>query len=685
MARRWRRFAAGLFSWGVLVVAVHGGTPPGQPAATVSGATISGSVVDSTLAPVAQAVVTLEKDGRVVATTTADASGKFTLTGIDPGDYLVRAQHAGFPATTRALHVPAGSSALTLPIVMGAIDEAKAQASPVFRSLAAPSSPSPTASTAAVAGGRGGGTAGAAAAVGSAGPGGNGPRDAITMGESPLRAFERWPPDPRWPPPPGETYAPIDANAFQSAREHPLSTFGADVDTASYSNIRRFLSAGQLPPRDAVRIEELVNYFQFDYPAPRDGRPIGLATEIGDCPWAPSHKLVLIGARAAASASREVTGRNIVLLIDVSGSMQPPERLPLIKTAFGLFVDTLRPDDTVSIVTYAGMSGVALPPTPARDRDGIQSAIASLSAGGSTNGGEGLITAYRIARQAFVPGGVNRVILATDGDFNVGITSQSELFRLIEGEKDSGVFLSVFGVGTGNLKDRTMEMLADHGNGHYAYLDSLQEARRVLVRESDATLETVAKDVKFQVEFNPSVVAAWKLLGYEKREMTARAFNDDRKDGGEMGAGHTVTVLYEVVPVGVGDWGRPDADRPDVDPLKYQPPVVTPQALGDRPIRVDPQHVGEWLTVKARYKLPDGETSQLVSQVARAGGRVQALPFAAAAAEFGLLLRDAPHDAARWQALARRVAALDPPRPLSGARDDLKDLIALASGLGRLR
>jgi uncharacterized protein YegL len=273
----------------------------------------------------------------------------------------------------------------------------------------------------------------------------------------------------------GETYPQFEPNRFFTTLDRPLSTFGADVDTASFTNIRRFLSSGQLPPSQAVRIEELVNYFHFGYAAPQGGRPIALTTEVGDCPWAPAHKLVLIGTRASAPPVREITGRNIVLLIDVSGSMQPAERLPLIKTALALFVDTLKPTDTISIVTYAGTSGLALAPTPIRYRDTIQRAIDGLHADGSTNGGEGLILAYRVARQAYIKGGVNRVILATDGDFNVGITSQRDLLSLIEQERASGVFLSVFGVGSGNLKDATMEMLADRGNGHYAYLDSLQE------------------------------------------------------------------------------------------------------------------------------------------------------------------------------------------------------------------
>jgi Ca-activated chloride channel family protein len=451
--------------------------------------------------------------------------------------------------------------------------------------------------------------------------------------------------------------------------------------------VRRFLSSGQLPPRDAVRVEELVNYFRFPYDEPRDNHPLRLTTEVGDCPWAPSHKLVLIGARAKASEAREIAGRNIVLLLDVSGSMAPSDRLPLIKTALGMFVDTLKPDDHLAIVTYAGSSGVALPSTPARQRDVIQRAISGLSAGGSTNGGAGLIIAYRVARQAFVPGGVNRVILATDGDFNVGVVRDDDLLHLIEREKNSGVFLSVFGVGTGNLQDSKMEMLADKGNGNYAYLDSLQEARRVLLREADATLENVAKDVKFQVEFNPATVASWKLVGYENRLLAAQDFNDDQKDGGEMGAGHTVTVLYEVIPVGVENPDDSGTEgRPSVDPLKYQPPPqATRPAPPAAPAKVDAGSVNEWLTVKARYKAPEGDRSDLITQAVGVGGRTQHLPLASAVAEFGLLLRDGSTNAARWDALARRVENLQVPAPLNSDKEAFKELVAIARGLVRLR
>jgi hypothetical protein len=329
---------------------------------------------------------------------------------------------------------------------------------------------------------------------------------------------------------------------------------------------------------------------------------------------------------------------------------------------------------------------VALPSTPARRRDVIQQAIAGLGAGGSTNGAGGLITAYRVAREAFIPGGVNRVILATDGDFNVGITSQQDLYRLIERERDSGVFLSVFGVGTGNLRDSTMELLADKGNGHYAYLDTLQEARRVLITEADSTLETIAKDVKFQVEFNPAVVSAYKLVGYENRLMPAEHFNDDRKDGGEMGAGHTVTVLYEVIPAGTSWSDDRNDDRPAVDPLRYQDQAAA------APVRPAPAAAntaarsGEWLTVKVRYKQPEGETSALITHPVRAtGGRLDHLPFASAVADFGLLLRDERHDQRRWDVLVRRVNALTLAPSMTADKQGFVELVNTARGLLALR
>src|SRR6185369_13925414 len=322
----------------------------------------------------------------------------------------------------------------------------------------------------------------------------------------------------------------------------------------------------------AVRTEELINYFRFAYPQPSGNVPFSITTELAECPWNPKHRLALIGLQGRSLKERDPSPRNLVFLLDVSGSMMPSDKLPLVKAAMRMLTDVLTERDRVAIVVYAGASGLVLPSTAGDQKERIQEALEKLEAGGSTNGAQGIQLAYQVARRNFIRGGVNRVVLATDGDFNVGVTNQSDLVSLIERERESGIFLSVLGVGTGNLKDSTMEKLADKGNGNYAYLDSLHEARKVLVREGGATLETVAKDVKFQIEFNPAQVKAWKLIGYENRLLANEAFNDDTKDGGELGAGHTVTVLYEIVPTGaalpeslVGPGGKPP-----VDPLIYQ-------------------------------------------------------------------------------------------------------------------
>ena len=394
------------------------------------------------------------------------------------------------------------------------------------------------------------------------------------------------------------SYAEINENRFRLVKDHPLSTFSIDVDTASYSNVRRFLNEGRLPPADAVRIEELINYFRFDYPNPRNGAPVSVTTELGAAPWNPKHRLALVGLRSTPIRQEKTPPRNLTFLLDVSGSMAPPNRLPLVKTAMRMLVDTLRPEDKVAIVVYAGASGLCLPATSGEDKQQIQAALERLSAGGSTNGASGIQLAYNIASENFVRGGINRVILATDGDFNVGVTSQSELTRLIEEKRERGIFLSVLGVGDNNLKDSTMEMLADKGNGNYSYLDSIQEARRVLIKEAGATLVTVAKDVKLQIEFNPSKVAGYRLIGYENRILRKEDFNNDKKDAGEMGAGHTVTALYELVPAGER------VPSGDVDPLKYQRPAETPVP--------QPTPSNELMNVKVRYKAPDGETSKLL-------------------------------------------------------------------------
>ncbi len=432
-------------------------------------------------------------------------------------------------------------------------------------------------------------------------------------------------------------YGNIEENPFLPAVSNPLSTFSIDVDTASYSNIRRFIENGSLPPKDAVRVEEMINYFSYDYPQPNDKLPFSVNLDAATCPWQPAHRLVRIGLKGRELPNEKRPASNLVFLLDVSGSMEPANRLPLVKQAMRLLVDKLGENDRVAIVVYAGASGLALPSTAGDHKEQILSAIENLQANGSTNGAEGIELAYQTAAGHFIKGGVNRVILATDGDFNVGTTSEGELINLIQDKAKSGVFLSVLGVGDDNLNDSMMQKLADKGNGNYAYLDSVEEARKVLVRQINGTLVTIAKDVKIQVEFNPAQVSSYRLIGYEKRVLRKEDFNNDKIDGGEIGAGHTVTALYEVVPVGAEP--NPAASVPPVDDLKYQPnPAAVASSLGKT---ASP----EMMTVKLRYKEPDGDTSKLLSQsfVDRGVDFAQAAPdlkFAAAVAEFGMILRD---------------------------------------------
>ena len=437
-------------------------------------------------------------------------------------------------------------------------------------------------------------------------------------------------------------YDHILENPFLEAKTNPLSTFSIDVDTAAYSNVRRFLNEGHLPPKDAVRLEEMINYFTYDYPQPTDGKPFSINVDVASCPWEASHRLVRVGLKGREIAVDKRGASNLVFLLDVSGSMTPAERLPLIKQSMRLLVEKLTENDRVAIVVYAGASGLALPSTPGDHKDQILGALENLRPGGSTNGAEGIQLAYKVAADNFIKGGVNRVILATDGDFNVGVTNQGDLTRLIEEKAKSGVFLSVLGVGTDNLKDSTMQKLADKGNGNYAYLDSLDEARKVLVQQMNGTLVTIAKDVKIQVEFNPARVASYRLVGYEKRMLRKEDFNNDKIDAGEIGAGHTVTALYEVVPAGAS--GNPAGIVPAVDPLKYAPNERTRNAARSEAATDS----NEMLTVKLRHKAPDGDKSELTERVLvdNGAGFSNASPdlkFAAAVAEFAMLLRDSEH------------------------------------------
>ena len=437
-----------------------------------------------------------------------------------------------------------------------------------------------------------------------------------------------------------EGYAYRKDNDYLRVADNPLSTFSVDVDTASYANVRRFLTQGQHPPADAVRIEELVNYFPYNYQPPADNAPFAANLEVASAPWAPTHRLVRVGLKGRELNEASRPAANLVFLLDVSGSMNEPNKLPLVKQSLRLLVEKLRPEDRVAIAIYAGASGLALPSTSAAHKAEIMDAIDRLQAGGSTNGAMGIQLAYDIAKANFVPGGVNRVILATDGDFNVGVTSEGALVRLVEEKARSGVFLTVLGFGMGNLKDGTLEQLADKGNGNYAYIDSLAEAKKTLVEQAGGTLVTIAKDVKIQVEFNPAIVQAYRLIGYENRMLAKEDFNHDRVDAGEVGAGHTVTALYEVVPVGVEMPG----ESPAVDALKYQ-------AAGNRESRIQNQKSGELLTVKLRYKEPAGDVSSKLEFPLRDSGLAfaqasQDFKFAAAVAAWGMVLRDSPHKGA---------------------------------------
>jgi secreted protein with Ig-like and vWFA domain len=473
-----------------------------------------------------------------------------------------------------------------------------------------------------------------------------------------------------------EDYAAVPENPFKPVATDNLSTFSIDVDTASYANVRRFLNQGQRPPQAAVRLEELVNYFRYDYPQPAADKPFSVSVDIAECPWQPAHRLARIGLKGREIAGAQRPQSNFVFLIDVSGSMNEPNKLPLVQQSLHLLASQLSDKDRVAMVTYAGQSGLALDSTPGTERAKLAAAIDRLAAGGSTNGASGIQLAYDVAQQNFVREGVNRVLLATDGDFNVGVTTRDALEKLITDRAKGGVFLSVLGYGMGNLKDSTMEMLADRGNGNYAYIDSLGEARKVLGEEMNATLVTIAKDVKIQVDFNPLQVRSYRLLGYENRSLAREDFNDDTKDAGEIGAGHTVTALYELVPVGA------PPDVPPVDTSKYA--VPTPAA--PQPAALDPALARETLTVKLRYKEPDGTASHLIEvPVIDKETRFVEAPadfkFAAGVTLFGMLLKDSAHKGSgSWEQVRQLAIDGKGPDPL-GYRGEFIQLVEKARGL----
>jgi Ca-activated chloride channel homolog len=614
--------------------------------------TLSGTVVDPAGTPMPGVSVELRQGEVVHQKTISNAAGEWRFDRVSPGGYGVRFTLAGFETTEHRLEIrDRAPAALKVVLRVGALSETVV--------VEARSDVAQGRRTTDQIQRREGLVGGVLAA----------PPQAAT--ESARSYF--------YPSALHETaiYDPIAENRFRRVADHPLSTFSIDVDTASYTNVRRFLNEGRLPPPDAVRVEEMINYFKYDYALPRGKDPVAITTEVGAAPWNPRHRLALVGIRAAPIELGRTPPRNLTFLLDVSGSMAPPNRLPLVRTAMKMLVETLRPEDRVAIVVYAGATGVALEATSGDQKGKINAAIDALRASGSTHGSAGIQLAYRIAGENFIKGGINRVILATDGDFNVGVTSREGLTRLIEEQRDTGIFLSVLGVGDYNLMDGTMQMLAQKGNGNHAYLDSIQEARRVLVHEAGATLVTVAKDVKVQVEFNPRFVQAYRLVGYESRMLKKEDFNDDRKDAGEMGAGHVVTALYEIVPPGVDAPGG-------VDPLRYQDPEPRTQPVSG--------NTTELMNVKVRYK-PVGElgggpaeaASRLIEHPVReAGQRVTGnLGFAAAVAEFGMLLRRSEHrGGATWAqmlSLARENRGTDP----DGYRAELIRLAEVAQALDR--
>ncbi len=478
-----------------------------------------------------------------------------------------------------------------------------------------------------------------------------------------------------------ESYAPIVENPFVRVEPNKFSTFSIDVDTASYANVRRFLTQGRLPPPGAVRIEEMVNYFDYDYPIPDGDDPFSVNVEVADCPWNPDHLLARIGLKGWEIEADEREPANLVFLLDVSGSMSSPNKLPLVKKSMRMLVNELGPDDSVAIAVYAGASGLVLPSTACRSGGTIESALGRLNAGGSTNGGEGIQLAYDVAEDNFIEGGINRVILCTDGDFNVSVTNQSELVALIEEKAETGVFLSVLGFGMGNLKDSTLEQLADKGNGNYAYIDTLNEAHKVLVEQMGGTLVTIAKDVKIQIDFNPAEVSAYRLIGYENRLLRDQDFNDDTKDAGEIGAGHTVTALYELVPVGV------EIDLPDIDPSKYETVAEASDEDDVEPADREAAFSDELFEVRLRYKQPDGDTSKLLNVPATDEGLTLAdasddFVFAASVASFGMLLRGSQYIEDFSYGAAAEMAEASMGRDVHGYRAEFVDMVRRAIELG---
>lgn len=467
-----------------------------------------------------------------------------------------------------------------------------------------------------------------------------------------------------------EDYDLIVENEFLEAMANPVSTFSVDVDRASYANARRFINSGSLPPPDAVRIEEMINYFNYDYPQPTGDDPFSFTSEVSECPWNKTHKLVHIGLQGKRIEFSQEAPSNLVFLVDVSGSMGAANKLPLLKSSFDLLLNNLKPDDMVSIVVYAGAAGVVLQPTKASEKKTITKALKKLKASGSTAGGEGIIKAYQLAKENLMEGGNNRVILATDGDFNIGPSSDADMIRLIEEKRKEGIFLTVLGFGMGNYKDSKMEKISNAGNGNYAYIDNLMEAKKVLVDEIGSTLVTIAKDVKIQVEFNPTLVKSYRLIGYENRMLKKEDFEDDTKDAGEIGAGHTVTALYEIVSATAEDV------KEGIDQYKYQTVQLKEEAFNSK----------EMATIRFRYKQPDGEVSkEIVNTIEDKNTTLDKssnnFRFSASVAEFGLLLRNSEYKGEACYEQVLEMAKASSGEDKFGYRRDFVSLVDLAKNI----
>jgi Ca-activated chloride channel family protein len=468
-----------------------------------------------------------------------------------------------------------------------------------------------------------------------------------------------------------EEYNKIHENSFMDVASSPISTFSADVDRASYSNVKRFIESGSLPPADAVRIEELVNYFSYNYPQPTGADPYSLTAEVTSCPWAPGHQLALFGLQAKSIPTDNLPPSNLVFLIDVSGSMSDPNKLPLVKSSLTLLTQQLREQDKVAIVVYAGAAGLVLPSTSGANKGDIVAALDKLESGGSTAGAAGIELAYKVAAENFKPNGNNRVILCTDGDFNVGVSNENDLETLIEKKRETGIFLTCLGYGMGNYKDNKMETLADKGNGNYAYVNDLMEAKKTLVNEFGGTLFTVAKDVKLQVEFNPAKVKSYRLIGYENRMLKTEDFTNDKKDAGEMGAGHTVTAIYEIIPA--------ESGKPATSQLKYQSSSLTDAANGN-----------EILTLRTRYKQPtDSVSKEIALPVNTSKGEFaqasENLRWASSVAMFGMLLRNSEHKGSITWEMLESTAKASKGADDEGYRSDFIRMAGLAKELAAMK